>query len=93
VYGKTNSSGRVLVAPIKEIVRIPKEAPLPLGAKRKRGSTRPRSRSRALPDEEVIPPALPVVNPEEGWDDETTTVYTVLRYTDREEAERRRSSC
>lgn len=92
VYGKTNSSGRVLVAPIKEIVRIPKEAPLPLGAKRKRGSTRPRSRSRALPDEEVIPPALPVVNPEEGWDDETTTMYTVLRYTDREEAERRRSS-
>jgi len=91
VYGKTNSSGRVLVAPIKEIVRIPKEAPLPLGAKRKRGSTRPRSRSRALPDEEVIPPALPVVNPEEGWDDETTTVYTVLRYTDREEAERRKS--
>lgn len=91
MYGKTTSSGRVLVAPIKEIVRIPKDTPLPLGAKRKRGSTRPRSRSRALP-EEVIPPALPVVNPEEGWDDETTTQYTVLRYTDREEAERRRSS-
>ncbi|KIM48672.1 hypothetical protein M413DRAFT_437856 [Hebeloma cylindrosporum] len=89
VYGKTNSSGRVLVAPIKEIVRIPKDMPLPLGAKRKRGSTRPRSRSRALNDEEVIAPALPVANPEEGWDDETTTVYTVLRYTDREEADRR----
>lgn len=92
MYGKTTSTGRVLVAPIKEIVRIPKDTPLPLGAKRKRGSTRPRSRSRALPEEEVIPPALAVVNPEEGWDDETTTVYTVLRYTDREEAERRRSS-
>jgi len=91
VYGKTSSSGRVLVAPIKEIVRIPKDTPLPLGAKRKRGSTRPRSRSRALPEEEVIPPALPVSNPEEGWDDETTTLYTVLRYTDRQEVERRRS--
>jgi centromere protein C len=92
VYGKTNSTGLVLVAPIKEIVRIPKDAPLPLGAKRKRGSTRIRSQSRgAAPEEEAIPPALPVANPEEGWDDDTTTLCAVIRYTDREEVERRRS--
>jgi len=42
-----------------------------------------------MPEEEAIPPALPVSNPEEGWDDETTNLCTVLRYTDKEEAARR----
>ncbi|KAF4615347.1 hypothetical protein D9613_002538 [Agrocybe pediades] len=96
VYGRSNNmSGPVLVPPIKEVLRIPKEIPAPLGskgAKRKRASTRPRSRSRTVaePDSDyVIPPALPVVNPEEGWDDGTTSQCTVLHYTTKEEVERR----
>jgi centromere protein C len=75
------------VPEIKEIIRIPKEASLPLGTKRKRGSTRARSHSKAV--EGVIPPALPVVDPEEGWDDDTEASCTVMHYTSKEEVERR----
>jgi len=97
VYGRTKShSGPVLVPPIKEILRIPKEVPAPLGSKRKRGgSVRARSKSRpaADPDDYVIPPALPVVNPEEGWDDDTEAQCTVLQFTTKEEVVRRKSFC
>ncbi|KAH9482624.1 Inner kinetochore subunit cnp3 [Psilocybe cubensis] len=90
VYGRTTHSGPVLVPPIKEILRIPKEDALPLGAKRKRGSTRPRSRSRAVDHHEnSIPPALAVHNPEEGWDDDTSAICTVLHFTTKDEVERR----
>ncbi|PPQ76613.1 hypothetical protein CVT26_012739 [Gymnopilus dilepis] len=94
VYGRPSSvSGPVLVPPIKEILRIPKENPEPLGAKRKRGTTRPRSRSKSVkpvdPDDYQIPPAAPVPNPEEGWDDETPATCTVLNYTNKMEVERR----
>ncbi len=93
VYGrKEDQTGPVLVPPIKEIIRIPEEVPVPLGGKRKRTSSRLRSRSRGVePDQEEIPPALPVVNPEEGWDDKTEAKCVVLRYTTREEVERRTS--
>jgi centromere protein C len=90
VYGRSRNSGPILVPQIKEIVRIPKEHSLPLGGKRKRGSTRARSRSQAVDaEEDAIPPALPVVNPEEGWDDDTQAVCTVVHYTSKEEVERR----
>ncbi|KDR73744.1 hypothetical protein GALMADRAFT_251561 [Galerina marginata CBS 339.88] len=91
VYGRTEHSGPVLVPPIREIRRIPKDETIPLGAKRKRGSTRARSRSRQAvdPDEYDVPPPLPVVNPEEGWDDETQALCTVLHFTTKEEVERR----
>ena len=49
-----------------------------------------RSQSRALEAvEDVIPPALPVVNPEEGWDDKTEAKCTVIHFTSKEEVERR----
>jgi centromere protein C len=91
VYGRTRNSGPILVPQIKEIIRIPKEVPVPLGAKRKRSATaRPRSHSRALEAaEDSIPPALPVVNPEEGWDDNTEAKCTVIHFTTKEEVERR----
>ena len=92
VYGRTSRSGPILVPQIKEIIRIPKEESVPLGiaGKRKRGSTRARSRSKATePVEGVIPPALPVVDPEEGWDDDTEAKCTVIHFTSREEVERR----
>ncbi|KAF8801665.1 hypothetical protein BYT27DRAFT_7173908 [Phlegmacium glaucopus] len=87
VYGRTHHSGPILVPQIKEIIRIPKEATVTLGTKRKRGPTR---RSKALEAaEDVIPPALPVVNPEEGWDDKTKAKCTVIHFTTKEEVERR----
>jgi len=60
--------------------------------KRKRGSTRPRSKGKCRAfeaDEDAISPALPVVNPEEGWDDETQAMCTVLLYPTREKVEQR----
>ncbi|CAA7271041.1 unnamed protein product [Cyclocybe aegerita] len=90
IYGRSTNSGAILVPQIKEIVRIPKEPPISLGTKRKRGSTRPRSKSRGRDhSEDHIPPALPVANPEEGWDDDTQAKCMVLHYTSKEEIERR----
>jgi centromere protein C len=39
--------------------------------------------------EGVIPPALPVVNPEESWDNDTEAKCTVTHFTSKEEVERR----
>lgn len=75
---------------VKEIVRIPRDVPTPFGTKRKRSVTHARSQSKALEAvEDEIPPALPVVNPEEGWDDDTKAKCTVVHFTTREEVERR----
>jgi centromere protein C len=90
VYGRTHNSGSILVPQIKEIIRIPKEIPVPFGVKRKRSTTRQRSHSRTLEAVEgAIPPALPVVNPEEGWDDQTEAKCTVIHFSTKEEVERR----
>ena len=90
VYGRTNShASPILVPQIKEIIRIPKEASVPLGTKRKRGSVRARSQSKVEAQQDVIPPALPVVDPEEGWDDNTESKCTVIHFTTKEEVERR----
>lgn len=64
VYGRTNSSGPILVPTIKEIRRIPSEKPLPFNH-RKRGYNRARSKTA---DEKL---ATAVYNPEEDWDDAT----------------------
>ncbi|KAF8237718.1 hypothetical protein L208DRAFT_1375521 [Tricholoma matsutake] len=91
VYGRprghSSNSGLVLVPPIREIIRIPKEEPEPLGSKRKRNGGRGRSKSKAT--EEVQVKMVPVDNPEEGWDDETDPYCTVLDYPTREEVRRR----
>lgn len=92
VYGRTRgqsaTNGLVLVPPIREIVRIPKEEPMPLGAKRKRGA-RGRSKSKAADDAEVKYVEMPETNPEEGWDDETDPQCVVLDFPSREEVMRR----
>ena len=84
VYGRDRSTtpGPVYVAPIKEIMRIPKEPPVPLGSKRKRLG-RARSKSRM-----VEQPAV-VYNPEEGWDDNTSEIGVILEYPGGEDKERR----
>ena len=89
VYGRTPNAGPILVPHIKEIIRIPKEVPVPLGAKRKRGATRARSRSNKFEEEDDIPPPLPVLNPEEGWDDNTEAKCTVISFTTGKDVVRR----
>ncbi|KAF9447428.1 hypothetical protein P691DRAFT_802498 [Macrolepiota fuliginosa MF-IS2] len=64
VYGRTRSSGPIFVPTIKEIRRIPTDAPQPLGGK-KRGFNR--GRSKTVDDKA----ATATYNPEEGWDDST----------------------
>jgi centromere protein C len=69
------------VPTIKEIVRIPKDPPKPLGAahKPKRGT------SRRIKTEEP----LRVYNPEEGWDDKTATNGVVIDWFTGNEVSRR----
>ncbi|KXN91457.1 Centromere protein 3 [Leucoagaricus sp. SymC.cos] len=64
VYGRTNTSGPILVPNIKEIRRIPVDKPEPLG-QRRRGYNRARSKTA---DDKLAPA---VYNPEDGWDDAT----------------------
>lgn len=73
MYGKSESSGPILVPAIREIRRIPKEEPIPLGLAGKRK----RAKSKA-PSEVPIPP--PYNNPEEGMDDDTPSQAPVIFY-------------
>ncbi|KAF5365797.1 hypothetical protein D9615_010691 [Tricholomella constricta] len=86
VYGRSQraGSGLVLVPPIREIVRIPKDEPEPLG-KRKRS----RARSKSKVAEDVHYKVVPVENPEEGWDDETKPHCVVMDYETEEQVQRR----
>ncbi|KAJ4482126.1 Mif2/CENP-C like-domain-containing protein [Lentinula aciculospora] len=68
--------GTILVPHIKEIIRIPEEPKEPLGKhyKRKRG----RSKTVQLLD-----------NPEEGWDDDTNAVVSVVDWKTKEPKDKR----
>ncbi|KAG6853030.1 hypothetical protein C0991_007401 [Blastosporella zonata] len=81
VYGRNPGGGSIFVPNVKEILRIPKEIPEPLG-KRKR-----RAKSKTVDD--IRYKVIPVDNPEEGWDDDTEPYAIVLDYDTREEVERR----
>ncbi|KIL54237.1 hypothetical protein M378DRAFT_92934, partial [Amanita muscaria Koide BX008] len=71
VYGRNHDDNEpIFVVPIKEIIRIPDEAPQPLGYKRKRSS---RGRSKKTVEQM---PALQ--NPEEGLDANTHDRCVVL---------------
>ena len=85
VYGRPagSNNGHVLVPPIKEIIRIPKETPEPLG-KRKRST---RARSKTVDD--IHYKVVPVHNPEDDWDKNTKDFCVLLDYDSREEVERR----
>ncbi|CDO73663.1 hypothetical protein BN946_scf185014.g133 [Trametes cinnabarina] len=85
VYGR-RESGKCLVPSIKEIHRIPQVKPEPLGARKKRGSSRRKSRTATAEPEvqQVI-----VYDPEEGWDDETDPHCEVLEYGDNKEVTKR----
>lgn len=82
VYGR-REGGISLVPTIKEIVRLPKEEPQPLGAKHRRKRP-PRSKSKTLEVEAEL-----VLNPEEGWDDETEIEGTVINIDSGEELRKR----
>ncbi|KAI0331063.1 hypothetical protein GY45DRAFT_1322755 [Cubamyces sp. BRFM 1775] len=74
VYGR-RESGKSLVPSIKEIHRIPQVKPEPLGARKKRGASRKKSRTAEPEPQQVV-----VYNPEEGWDDETDPYCEVLEF-------------
>ncbi|KAA1469273.1 hypothetical protein DENSPDRAFT_834848 [Dentipellis sp. KUC8613] len=82
VYGR-RESGISFVPTIKAIVRIPKEAPQPLGKNGKRKKSVPRGKSKTADAEAMV------FNPEEGWDDETETNGVVTDWVTGEEIERR----
>lgn len=84
VYGR-RENGTCLVPSIKEIHRIPQIKPEPLGARKRRGQSRKKSRTVEPEGEQVL-----VYDPEEGWDDETDPHCPVLEYgEDGKEADRR----
>ncbi len=83
IYGRRDPGKRTYVPTIKEIVRIPKDEPKPLGAaahKTKRGT----SRRRKTTEE----PAT-VHDPEEGWDEKTPTNGVVIDWFTGNEVSRR----
>ena len=84
VYGRRDSGKITFVPTIKEIVRIPKDTPKPLGAahKARRGTSR-RKKTEELST---------VYNPEEGWDDKTATNGTVIDWFTGNEVSRRTST-
>ncbi|KAI0950236.1 hypothetical protein AcV7_008770 [Taiwanofungus camphoratus] len=86
VYGRRDS-GTTFVPNIKEIRRLPKEEPRPLGAKhRKRRPPQSKSKSQTA---EVDAEGQLVFNPEEGWDAETDSKGCVMDYDKDEEIEKR----
>ena len=69
------------VPTIKEIVRIPKDPPKPLGAAhKKRRHTTPRSKSETV---------VATDDPEEGWDEKTPTNGVVVDWFTGNEVQRR----
>jgi len=91
LFGRRESGVVAMVPVMKGILRVPKEDPAPLGAKkgrRRANSGKPkskRSESRQLDDENE-----PVVyNPEEGWDDKTEPFGIVLDYPSQDPVNRR----
>lgn len=95
VYGRVDEEDEEnhkpkLVAPIREIVRLPKEEVQPLGGKKSR-KRRAKSKSKTV-GPEVDPESDPedqVYNPEEGWDAGTKPQGHVLDYTTKVDVERR----
>ncbi|KAF7986575.1 hypothetical protein HWV62_26330 [Athelia sp. TMB] len=93
VYGR-REHGISFVPHIKEIIRIPQEEPQRLGKqgkrKRARSTTRGKSeddrKAKGNDDEVKI---VEVWNPEEGWDDETNPVGTILDFVSGKEVQKR----
>ncbi|KAI0748437.1 Mif2/CENP-C like-domain-containing protein [Daedaleopsis nitida] len=81
VYGR-RESGKSLVPSIKEIHRIPQVKPEPLGARKRKGQNRKKSRTVEPEAQQVL-----VYDPEEGWDDETDPHCKVFQ--DGKEVDRR----
>ena len=83
VYGR-RENGVSVVPVIKDIIRLPKEAPEPLGNKKKSSrskSTKGPSKSHA--NETVL------INPEEGWDDNTEPFGIVFDIATQQDLRRR----
>lgn len=88
VYGRRGSGGTCLVPSIKEIRRIPKEDPVPLGKNARKRSRPPRSMSKTVEVEEEDL----MLNPEEGWDDDTQADAPIVKFITGEEVVTRKFS-
>jgi centromere protein C len=80
VYGRRDSGKVTFVPTIKEIVRIPKDPPKPLGGPHKGKRSTARSKTAE---------SVSVNNPEEGWDDKTATNGVVIDWFTGNEVSRR----
>lgn len=83
VYGRRDPGKKTYVPTIKEIVRIPKDEPKPLGVaahKTKRGSVHRRTTTQEPATDD---------NPEEGWDEKTPTNGVVIDWFTGNEVSRR----
>ncbi len=74
-----------MVPVIKDIIRLPKDLPEPLGTTKGK-----RSKPRSKRESQVPEPQVVIYNPEEGWDDATDPHGIVLDYVHREEVQRRK---
>ncbi|CAL1705436.1 unnamed protein product [Somion occarium] len=79
VYGRPEH-GKAVLPVVKEILRVPKENPKPLGAKKKR-RTRAKSQTAEIAED--------AYNPEEGWDEGTKSYGMVWSVTKNEEVNKR----
>ncbi|KAJ7480183.1 Mif2/CENP-C like-domain-containing protein [Mycena galericulata] len=90
VYGPRVAGQKRQVPHIAEIVRIPKEDPVPSRAGVKRKRSRAKSQPAAVVREREVIVEVPVEgNPEEGWDDDTNPDAVVLDYPDGQPVTRR----
>jgi centromere protein C len=61
----------------------------PLGKKKRKRAAKPRSKGRSESRDLRSSEPAAILNPEEGWDDETEPQGTVLEYPTNEEVRRR----
>lgn len=91
VYGR-RETGITMVPVIKDVIRLPQEEPEPLGQKKRRGQSKPRSRSKSAAPGGNDEAELQKFNPEEDWDDSTDPQGIVLDFLSGKEVQRRRYS-
>ncbi|KAJ7029408.1 Mif2/CENP-C like-domain-containing protein [Mycena alexandri] len=94
--GRDPAGGRVLVPPIKAVIRIGKEPVVPLGKHARGGrktSAKPASKGGVKVVEKIVERIVQVeggaTNLEEGWDDETESQAVVKAYPGNEDVTRR----
>ncbi|KAJ7766613.1 Mif2/CENP-C like-domain-containing protein [Mycena metata] len=93
-FGRSDpTDGHILIPPLKEVIRLPKEPVVPLG-KHARGKRKTSVKPVSKGGVKIVEGKRTVhvegaVNPEEGWDDETESQAVVKAYPGNEDVTRR----